>query len=518
MIKGTLSEKKIFMSKGTIWRLMNMHLRYTIPLILLLFVNVSQPKAQGEYFWSEQARIPEYPDFTQEPPFLIADRNNTVHAFNSQALNLEDDNSPSAIFYRQWTKDGGWTNPNDIIYNSAGGSLDILGAASDSSGMVYLIYQQDFFNIYFTYAYLANAGSSTAWSQPVLIAGQSTHVSTGFLGIAAIAADGHGNIVVIYSGSQLGKGLYSVTSSDGGASWSDPYPVYLTGDETMSVTDPALVLGQSGSYHAVWATYLSDGGAGPGFYSKFDPATKTWTDPTQLDVPGIRTPDVTEYNGQIIVSYYHDNVNGNWWRLSSDGGKSWSLPSQFSPRFVGTNGRVSFAVDSKNTLYAFFGERINDLNHGMWQCIWTGYAWTDPEPVVKGPQVRDVIGGNGFDPRAARAVVSNGNVMLVTWTTDGFAGENGAWYSYKTLDAPALPAVPNPYPTPNVSVLATDTPVGLVIIESTNTPINLGDLSDQPSSFLLSPQTPIFSGAILVLVIIVGLLVLRSVTHSRDGH
>ena len=488
----------------------NHNLKYLISLLLLLFVNISHSKAQGANFWSNQERIPEYPDFTQEPPFLIADQNNTIHAFNSQPLVLDEDDSAKAIFYRQWTKEGGWTNPNDIIYDSAGGTIDILGVASDSLGMVYLIYQQDYFAIYVTSAYLANAGNSTAWSPPILLTDKAAHVTVGFEGIAAIATDSNGNIVVIYSGSEFGNGLYSVSSSDHGANWSDPYPIYLAGDETVVVTDPALYVGQSGNFHAVWATYLDGGAGGPGYYSRLDSSTKTWSEPKDLDVPGIRTPAVIEYDGQIIVSYYHANVNGNWWRLSSDGGNSWSLASQFSSHHVGTNGRVSFVVDSKNILYAFFGERINDLNHGMWQCVWTGHFWTDPESVVKGPQIRDKIGGDGFDPRSARAIVSNGNLILVAWTTDGFAGENGAWYSYRTLSEPALPSIANPNSTLDVIVFPTNTPVESITVQSTNTPITLIDRNvSQPSNLLLSPQTPIFFGAILALVLIIGVLVVR---------
>ena len=505
------------LNRITIWRFINAQLRYTLPLLLLLFVNVAQPKAQAAFFWSEQKRIPDYPDFAHEPPFMIADQNHTIHAFNAQPLHLGEENSPNAIFYRQWTKERGWAKPNDIIYNSAGGSLDILGVTSDPSGMVYLLFQQGFSNIYITSAYLANAGESTAWSLPILIATQSTHVGVGFEGIAAIAADNNGNVVVVYSGSEFGEGLYSVISTDHGSNWSDPYPVYLTGDETIIVTDPAMYLGQTGNFHAVWTTYLDDGSAGPGFYGRFDPNAKAWSEPTALDVPGIRTPNIIEYDSKIIVSYYHANVNGNWWRLSTDDGNSWSLPSQVSSDHVGTNGRVSFAVDSKNNLYAFFGERINDLNHGMWQCLWTGYSWTAPEPVVKGPQVRDAIGGEGFDPRAARAIVSNGNVILVTWTTDGFAGENGAWFSFKQVDAPELPEVALQMPTTVAqippTVLAESTAAPLVVAAATS----VLSISGEAPRFAPNPQLSIIVGVVPVLLILLGTILIYYLRQNRPN-
>jgi hypothetical protein len=501
--------------KSILWQPIKVSVQYLIAVLFLLFINVSGPKAQGAFFWSEQKRIPDYPDFTQEPPYLIADQNNTIHAFNAQVLQPDEENSPKAIFYRQWTREGGWTSPNDIIYDRGGGTVDILGVVSDSSGTVYLLFQKDFHDIYLTVTHLADAGKSTDWSSPILLASQSTHVGIGFEIIGAIATDDNGNLVVIYSGSEVGKGLYSVSSSDYGSNWSDPYPVYLTGDDTVVVTDPALYVGRSGLFHAVWSTFLNNGSGGPGYYGQYDPGTRTWTEPIPLDLPGIRTPDVIEYEDQIIVSYYHRNVNGNWWRISGDGGKSWSIPSQVSTHHVGTNGRVSFVVDSQNNLYAFFGERINDLNHGMWQSRWTGYTWTEPEPVVRGPQIRDVIGGDGFDPRAARAIVSNGNLILVTWTTDGFAGENGVWYSVKQVDAPALPSValqePTNIPPATITVSAPSTAVQVAA-----TATRAFDKNDDTPGSALNPQLSIIIGVVPVLLVLLGTIFIFSFRHNKN--
>ena len=96
--------------------------------------------------------------------------------------------------------------------------------------------------------------------------------------------------------------------------------------------------------------------------------------------------------------------------------------------------RYSQVTDRRNPLSRFLLQRIDAIStHGMWHTTWTGYGWTSPEVVVKGPKVTDVIGGKGFDPNSARAVIVNGNVSLVTWSTDGSSGTNGAWFSTKGL-------------------------------------------------------------------------------------
>jgi hypothetical protein len=489
-------------------------LQSTLMVLLLLVIQVSHAEAQGSYFWSQQQKIPEYRASTEEPPYLIADMNHTVHAFNSQPLNLENPDSPISVFYRQWTLKNGWTYPNDILFDIDGNALNLLGVTNDQSGQVHLIVLRNG-AIYYTQNYLANAGNAASWLVPALIAEGAAGYGPGFEIIAAIAADPQGNeIVVIYGGQRDGKGLYSTMSSDGGGSWSDPYPIYLTGDETMVITDPKLFVGETGLFHAVWTTFLDDGNGGPGFYANFDPETFSWSEPLELDEPGIRTPSVIETNGDVFVSYYHHNVNGNWWRRSRDNGVTWTLPEQFSPRHIGTNGAVSFAVDSGNVLHAFFGERIDDNNHGMWHVTFTGSNWTNIEAVVRGPQQRGGTAGNGFDPRSARAVIVNGNTALVTWGTDGFAGTNGAWYSYKKLDMPELPSMDLESPTlipRSTSTIPSNTPIISSIGTAANNPeIHLDEPGAAPN-----PQISIFAGVIPVLALVFGMIVLYYVVQAK---
>ena len=478
--------------------------RSILAVLFLLFMQVSQTEAQGSYFWSQQQKIPEYRITTEEPPYLIADRNHTVHAFNSQPLILDDPASPLAIFYRQWTVENGWTFPNDILFDPLGASLHVLGAGYDQAGRVHLVFQKSG-DLYYAQNYLENANSATTWLSPLYIAGSSEPYRAGVENVAAIGTDADGNeVVVIFSGQQSGPGLYFTRSSDGGNSWTEPYPIYLTGDDTVIVTDPELYVGESGLFHAVWSTFLEDGSGGPGYYANFEATFNAWSDPVELDVPGIRTPSVMEMNNEVIVSYYHNNVNGNWWRMSKDGGATWSLPEQISSRHVGTNGGVSFVVDGSNVLHAFFGGRIDENNHGLWHITFSGVTWVNLEPVVRGPQIRERAGGNGFDPRSARAVIVNGNVVLVTWGTDGIAGTNGAWYSFKRLDAQELPSMILESPT--IETRSTSV-VSLPAVESIESAIPAEDnpLVGSPEAGP-NPQTSLLIGVVPVALLLAGMI------------
>ena len=488
-------------------------------LAALFFMNNSVSEAQGT-FWSPQERIPEYQITNYEqPPYMIADQNHVVHAFNAQSLILDDENSPKAIVYRQWTLENGWTYPNDILYDETGGDLELVGVSSDQAGMVHLVYQKNFDDLYYTNAYLADAGNPLAWSVPVFIDGGSLHIRPGIPNVGAIANDNtSGQIVIVFSGAQYGNGLYYTYSSDNGLNWTNPYPIYLTGSANLIVSDPKLYMGDSGVLHLVWATINEDGSGGPGYYSSFDMVENSWREPEELDIPGIDTPSVIEHHGDIFVSYYHKISNSNWMRRSDDLGITWTPPIQISPNHVGTNGNISFVVDSSDTLHGFFGERINAVGiHGMWHLVWRGNSWTDPDPVVTGPQIKDDIGGNGFDPKSARAVVLNGNTILVTWGTDGVAGQNGAWYSYIVLDTPELPSQPLPRPSEETENALVDTPTTSPSLTETDVVTPDAVLNDEQPVLFLNPQSSILLGIAPALLLLVGFIITRYLSRSGNS-
>jgi len=474
-------------------------------LITILGVNFGAnsflSQAQGPLQWSPQAKVPFYEERTEEPPFLIADQNRTIHAFNSQPFELEVEGSPRVVVYRRWALEGGWTDPIDVIFDPRG--VEVLAVFFDQISTIHLVLAIEG-DIYHTRAPLVNAGRAPAWASINFVGKQAQNPFS-----ADITGDQAGNLVTIYSGLQDGKGIYAAQSADDGDTWSEPVPIYLTYDVDLVATAPKLYMGQRGQLHAVWSTFQKDGSGGPGYYARLNRENGQWSDLVELDpfTPAIRTPNVIEYDNQVIVSYYNHNVNGNWWRRSQDGGITWSDPVRISPLHVGTNGIVSFVVDSSQALHGFFGERIDDNNHGMWHIVWTGSGWTEPNPVVRGPNVKDEIGGVGFDPRSARAVISNGNLLLVTWGTDGFAGVNGAWYAYGILDTPALPTVSLPLPTvpPKESPLSTVTPTSAAVTPSPTKPVSANpQSSDSPvTSFTNNPTMPLVVGLVPVVALIV---------------
>jgi hypothetical protein len=139
-------------------------------------------------------------------------------------------------------------------------------------------------------------------------------------------------------------------------------------------------------------------------------------------------------------------------RRSEDGGDTWTQPEAFLPS-RGDSGPVTYAVDGNNVLHALWGDRAQGFS--LWHRSTSSPSgpWSAPDPVVPlGERERHADNpATAFESYNPRAVVSQGNVLLVSWRLDPGAGGNGTWYSFTSLDTAELPfiAVPTILPEAN---------------------------------------------------------------------
>jgi hypothetical protein len=159
-----------------------------VSLFLIVFLvipglsnNTAKAEVAGQ--WAPDARVPGYLDDTFTP-FLVADRDRTVHAFASQWIN--DGSRRLAIVYRKWSLSFGWTKPEDIILAPTG-NAQILGAFLDSSDRMHIIFMTGEARdnaVFYSFAPAANADLITAWSPPVMVGEDAIGVNS-----AAITGD-----------------------------------------------------------------------------------------------------------------------------------------------------------------------------------------------------------------------------------------------------------------------------------------------------------------------------------------
>lgn len=423
---------------------------YVLSLLILL-LTINQPGsghglALQESYWSPPQTIPTF-DLSANPPVLIADQNRTVHAFSSQWIIEPDGSTSLVIVYNKWTLEDGWTNPIDIAL-LPGQETRLTDVYLDEKGIFHMTFwggNNTGANIYYTQTPADLAADSRSWSVPVII-GENAGDPEG----AAIVEGDQGAIYVVYNGRQMGNGLYVVNSKDNGENWSNPTPIFFAQSNEPNIAYLKVIKSKSGSMNAIWGVY-NVGGQGRGIYYAKSVDGNEWSEPYLLAEAlgglGTQTPTIIQYNGDLFALF---NLPPKiMMRRSNDDGQTWGDPSILFPRHIGVNGSLSTVVDGANNLHIFFGQRIsgNPDIHGMWHSIWIDQRWKEPEAIESGPQVNDKTGNGSFDPYAADAVVSNGNVILVTWRSDPGLKGNGVWYSYKVLDILEQPVVSLPSQT-----------------------------------------------------------------------
>lgn len=472
----------------------------------VLSTNVSQVSAQTQDQWqSSDERVPGYLDSTFTP-YMVADQNHTVHVFASQVVNAET--FQKGIVYRRWSLSGGWTKVTDILLSPFGDAV-IQGAFIDKKGFIHVIFwggSAESAHIFYSRAPIQNAASGFSWTKPVIIGNRSVETTS-----AAITGDGDGNMVVIYNGQSLGIGVYGISSTDFGETWTKPIPVYLTYDSTLLPFSLRLAMGREGRVHAAWSVVTILGEDRSLHYANFDIAEQTWSAPlTLLKKPddkgffGPSYPSMVDTGKEVIIMYNGGNPYDGlpvpagrpvqMVSVSKDNGNTWEVPVVPFYRHNGRSGEHMIVMDSNHVVHAIFIQRIeyveenrNVVVGGIWHSTYKDGIWSNPERFIPSVQSSNI-----------RAVVSQGNVLLATWIEDQGVGQAGVWYNYMRLSSPELTAIPYPtLPVPeNITVpVASESSLSPTPV-STAIPSVLG--SDNRSS----PALPIVLGILPVLVLI----------------
>lgn len=193
-------------------------------------------------------------------------------------------------------------------------------------------------------------------------------------------------------------------------------------------------------------------------------------------------------------------------RLSKDNGQTWEEATNPFPMLQGNSGDHALVMDSNHVVQAIFIMRIEGylngkqtLIGGVWHSELRGGSWTNPDRFT-----------TSLPPANLRAVVSQGNLLLVTWREDPGSGNDGVWYSYITLTAPELPLKTLPIlQTINPPSIGS-TAIPVMSILSTPIPISMeiDPLQDLPGGSY-APTTPLIFGMVAVILILLGVILVK---------
>lgn len=478
----------------------------TIVTVIAFSSNDLAAAAEPLSNWSLPERVPGYARETQ-PPYLVADRNRTVHAFTSQLVQ-----NTVAVVYSKWTREGGWTNPTDVLLPPDGGEAAVVGTFLDDNNTIHVAFfaqNEQSASIFYSSAPLSDAGRAHSWTAAKLVGS-----NAGPARFAALVGNGRGNLFIIYSGNRQGYGVYATESHDSGATWSEPIPIFLTYSTYRQAAQIQAYMDSKNRVHAVW-TLAHDSGNGEGvYYARLEEDIASWTWRATLAGPSLggNSPSIIGQDNLMMVTYLEGSQPTRWMRTSGDGGNNWSVPIQLFANFDTNSSTATLLHDAADILHLILGNRSKNLaTLSIWHSAWDGDSWGDLEAVVSGPKVRSSQPSVGLDTTGPRAVICQGNILLAAWVNYEAAGADGVWYSYTILNAPQLPVAP--LPTPTLDSLspprATRIPSALRLAkqERENTPTSspprpLRSLADEPIPATQTRELPwMFSVAPAVLLI-----------------
>jgi hypothetical protein len=455
--------------------------------------------------WSVPRRIPGIAD-DADAPYLVADRNQTVHAFFSQWSDSE-----FAVFYSRWSTRGSWSRPIDILLSPRAHQAKVIGAFLDNKGMMHVIFfggTAEGAEIYYSRAPVAYVGQASAWAPPEMVGPRATSPVAGML-----TGDTQGNLYILYSGGLEGNGLYLVRSNDYGKTWSAPETVFLTERSSLWVAPIQGTLDEQGRLHVVWTVVNKAGNGEAVYYAHLESDHERWSRPFALQT--VKGNDyeadwgaVVALPNELMVIYNYGFPPYRWARRSKDGGGTWSQPTIVMGNLKGENGLPIFAADSANNLHVVFANRtLDDKTVGLWHSEWKGDHWSESDAIVAG------AGTLQFNPDWPQAIIAQGNQLLATWRQDPGITGNGVWYSYATLTSPELAVenVPTPAPTETVPAQSAAMLEPTLVPSRSPTPVVLGQSANaaSPISPLDSPMTTIVAAAVSVLGFLSAIFVVR---------
>lgn len=379
---------------------------------------------------------------------VVADQSGFVHIFwtydEAQSPDTQGETSISNIDYMRW--DGtNWSNPVDIISTS---DANAPSAATGLDGKLHLIWAGAMDQIYYSQANVNRATSAAGWKTKILVDEGNVNNS--------IIADQHGHLHVVYSG-KGSAGVFYLTSSDSGNTWSAPVNISSTASENTAADFPRISVSKNGVIHVVWTEFQLPTAWPPTgiYYSHSWDNGKSWSVPVQIDGPGYTQINVAADDKDNVFVAWNGmaGVQGRYSQWSQDNGQSWSDIYTFhTPKIGGSEGPPQLVIDSSVTPHLLMTD-----GGCVWYSSWDGDNWLEPACLSKSYHIEQPTLGLG-----------DGNQLYaVFWHDLGSSWQ--LWYTTRHTDAPYIQPVafPTDTPTPTLQPVVTPTQVSESIFKPT---------------------------------------------------
>ncbi len=373
-------------------------------------------------------------------PFLITDRTGVTHLFWSEDVGgrvvMGGTTAGNTIMYTYW--DGvSWSQPNDILLtprDPLGGFDDPKAwqpeAIIDDYGTIHLIWLGQYPDkLFYSNAPVASAANSQAWSEPIVLANNSTGTQYSIdieyvpttNALHVVFARGHWEDQ--YAGSDP-RAITYISSTDRGANWSEPVDIAFTPDPERGYSNVRLLFAPEARLFASWTEWDQTGNGQAVWVARSLDNGRTWNSPIRL---AERQGDEYERDWTKLAWLGGDQLVATWeggfrayrhFMYSDDAGQTWSEPQDTFYWLIGENGFAEFARDGADNVHFFIAQRIREGtigrlgDLGLWHSTWQANGeWSDTQ-LLGGP--------NGMvNPRV---VIASGNQIIAAWY-DSAVGE-----------------------------------------------------------------------------------------------
>jgi hypothetical protein len=347
--------------------------------------------------------------------------------------------------------DGRWLLPEVLFEGTSTLSASPITAVTSPSGQFYISWGDGLGKLYLAQAPLTHAHIASAWSELAEIP------ITGLARYPMLAVDDNNVLHLAYSVPiNEERGVYLISSSDSGRTWSDPVTVFDATSAGWEAAGPSrLAVTGDGQVHVMWEQQS--------FLESNEPQTKalyytlsedgglTFAPAEQVAEGLFSWSALQAAEDQTIHQFWQTNDGSTvilTHRYSTDGGMSWSQPQVVN----GTPGQPTVAEGRDGVLHLLI---LGDTAVNEWR--WQNEQWAQQETLMFDPTSE--VDTSQSDIVAAIAPTGNLATLFSGQQTDAATGEllNNLYAANRLVDETAVspPAATAPVGQPTTTATPT---------------------------------------------------------------
>jgi hypothetical protein len=375
--------------------------------------------------------MPAYLTIDNQPkgsPAVKIDREGLAHVVWSVTSEQSGPESPGVALYYTRANSSGFARAVEIIPPvedkiAIQPDLELVSNPKNEVDLLHLVWSgESGGQVLYSRSITNEAFNPNNWSPPQII---SPHSGARW---PKIGADLAGHLYVLYSVPlNETRGIYLVSSADGGKTWSEPVQVFDAVAAGWQMVDhPTLSVAPDGVLRAAWVNASLPGtGVSQGIvYSYSMDGGQSWSVPLELSAPGYDWPRLAVAGGQLHMLFIQAISQRIFYRWKATGGQSedegnWSVISSV-PGYQNDNMPFSLWATPERLYLIIENPSSVGFSLSIWNSSEQPRSWSSPEQYTLSPYAEYPAGT--FSP-ANEGITVAAQPLLGTLAVIGLAPE-----------------------------------------------------------------------------------------------